>query len=223
MGKDNQPKHRQKARDLSRRSATRQPRKRLLIVCEGEKTEPQYLEEIRREKRLSTAHVLVQQGGLGTAPLQVAQFAKQLFENGDVARRIERRAFDHVFVVFDRDRHESYEQALDALERMNMRLRNDAGQPVPVDAVVSVPCFELWLLLHFQDVRASLDCSEACRRVKQHVANYEKGRGGYWAQTKDRLATALERAQQLEGQGRARDDSQPYTAVGTLVNHLLEV
>lgn len=47
MGKDNQPKHRQAARDLKRRAAVRQPYERLLIVCEGEKTEPQYLREIQ--------------------------------------------------------------------------------------------------------------------------------------------------------------------------------
>ncbi len=46
MGKDDQPKHRQAARELRRRSAQRQPADRLLIVCEGSKTEPLYLEEI---------------------------------------------------------------------------------------------------------------------------------------------------------------------------------
>lgn len=48
MGKDNQAKHRQAARDLKRRAAVRQTYERLLIVCEGEKTEPQYLCEIQR-------------------------------------------------------------------------------------------------------------------------------------------------------------------------------
>lgn len=47
MGKDGQPKHRQAARELLRRKAQRQPAERLLIVCEGAKTEPLYLGEIR--------------------------------------------------------------------------------------------------------------------------------------------------------------------------------
>ena len=57
MGKDDQPKHRQAARELRRRTAQRQPADRLLIVCEGAKTEPLYLGEIRQALRLPTANV----------------------------------------------------------------------------------------------------------------------------------------------------------------------
>ena len=59
MGRENQAKDRQKARDLHRKAAKRQPFARLLIMCEGEKTEPLYLAEIRRAFRLATAHVKV--------------------------------------------------------------------------------------------------------------------------------------------------------------------
>ena len=89
MGKDNQPKHRQKERDLRRRAAIRQPYQRLLIVCEGEKTEPQYLDEIRQELRLATAHVQVRPSGFGTEPLQVVEYAEHLFRHGDRAGGIE--------------------------------------------------------------------------------------------------------------------------------------
>jgi hypothetical protein len=58
MGKDNQPKHRQVARVLQRRAAVRQPYERLLIVCEGEKTEPQYLREIQWNCPRMTGHGL---------------------------------------------------------------------------------------------------------------------------------------------------------------------
>ena len=51
MGRENQAKDRQKARDLHRKAAKRQPFARLLIVCEGEKTKPLYLAEIRRAFR----------------------------------------------------------------------------------------------------------------------------------------------------------------------------
>jgi hypothetical protein len=85
MGKDDQPKHRQKERDLRRRAAIRQPYERLLIVCEGEKTEPQYLDEIRQERRLATAHVQVRPSAFGTEPLQVVEYAEHLFRHGDRA------------------------------------------------------------------------------------------------------------------------------------------
>lgn len=89
MGKDNQPKHRQKERDLRRRTAIRQPYDRLLIVCEGEKTEAQYLDEIRQELRLATAHVQVRSSGFGTQPAQVVEYAEHLFRNGDRAGGIQ--------------------------------------------------------------------------------------------------------------------------------------
>lgn len=99
MGKDNQPKHRQAARNLRRRAAVRQPYERILIVCEGEKTEPQYLNDIRDELRLSTANVQVCQGASGTEPSQMVEYAEDLFLNGDLARGIEACAFDRVVDV----------------------------------------------------------------------------------------------------------------------------
>ena len=60
MGKDGQPRHRQAARELRRRAAQRQPAERLLIICEGAKTELLYLREIRQELRLPSANLQVQ-------------------------------------------------------------------------------------------------------------------------------------------------------------------
>jgi hypothetical protein len=76
MGKDDQPKYRQAARELRRRAAQRQPADRLLIVCEGAKTEPLYLGEIRQALRLPTANVQVQPAAYGTEPLHVVNYAE---------------------------------------------------------------------------------------------------------------------------------------------------
>ena len=46
MGRDNHPKERQ-ARQLERKLNRRASYDRILIVCEGSKTEPNYFEEIR--------------------------------------------------------------------------------------------------------------------------------------------------------------------------------
>lgn len=79
MAQNNQPKDRQQARDLRRKSAKRQPIERLLIVCEGSKTEPNYLNEIRQDLRLPTANVLVLPSEIGTDPLKVVIYAERLF------------------------------------------------------------------------------------------------------------------------------------------------
>ena len=122
MGRDNQPKERQKARDLHRKAAKRQPFERLLIVCEGEKTEPLYLDEIRRECRLTTAHVQVRPSADGTESLQVVNFAERLFLEGDRAKAIDPLAFDRVIAVFDRDLTSVDPEALlDAVCEMTLR------------------------------------------------------------------------------------------------------
>jgi hypothetical protein len=223
MGKDNQPKHRQASRELKRRAAVRQPYERLLIVCEGAKTEPHYLCEIQQAYRLSTAHVQVLHSQFGTEPQQVLDYALVVFKDGDRARGVHPKSFDRIVVVFDRDEHKSYHAALAQAAALSGKLKNDDGVAVPVEAVVSVPCFELWLLLHFVDVLAPLHRHEAMERLKIHLPGYEKGGGGHWQATQARLGEATTRAQRLADGTNAFDGTQPYTAMHELVSRLVHL
>ena len=221
MGRDNPPKERQKARNLHRKAAKRQPFERLLIVCEGEKTEPLYLEEIRRAFRLATAHVQVWPSADGTEPLQVVEYAERLFLDGDRAKAIDCRGFDRVIAVFDRDDHATYHQALAKAQALNLARKNDEGQRVPFLAVASVPCFELWLLLHFEDVMAPVHRNEVYARLRAHLPTYEKGQGGHFAATRGQLDAATARAAARAAQTTAHDGREPYTDMHTLVNLLM--
>ena len=78
MARDNSPKERQQ-KQLERKQGRRASYDRILIVSEGSKTEPNYFLEIRATHRLHTANVEVQPSELGTAPIQVVQYAKELF------------------------------------------------------------------------------------------------------------------------------------------------
>ncbi len=219
MGRENQPKIRQ----LRRREAKESRRAsyaRILIVTEGSKTEPMYLEEIRAEHRLHSANVEVQPGQLGTAPLQVVEYARQLFEGGDLYKGIRPRSFEQVYAVFDRDDHHSYFNALNLAQSLDGKLRNDGGQPVSFKAIASVPSFELWLLLHYEDIQAPIDRHEVIERLKQHIPGYEKGAGGSFEITRDLLGTAAERAQTLAAQFNAFTAPQPFTAMHELVTLL---
>lgn len=221
MGQDNQPKERQKARSLHRKAAKRQPFERLLIVCEGEKTEPLYLEEIRRTYRLSTAHVQVWPSADGTEPLQVVEYAERLFLEGDRAKAIDRLSFDRVIAVFDRDDHATYHPALARLRTLNLAHENDDGERVPFQAVASVPCFELWLLLHFEDVQAPVHRIEVYARLRSHLPAYEKGQGGHFVATRGHLEVATGRALTRAGLTTAQDGREPFTDMHTLVNLLM--
>jgi len=222
MGKDNQPKVRQ-AKQLARKAGRRASYDRILIICEGSKTEPQYLGEIRKEHRLQTANVQVQHSLFGTSPINVVIYAEHLFLNGDEEKGIQPRAFEEVYAVFDRDDHGSYHDALNKAAALNGKLLNDLRHPVKFGAIASVPCFELWLLLHFEDVLAPLHRTEVYQRLQQYLPNYEKGQAGHFAQTGHSLPDAIQRAEHLAELSTAHNGVESYTDMHRLVQLLISL
>jgi len=219
MGRDNQAKDRQLRRKTVK-EARRASYARILIVTEGSKTEPLYLEEIRTTHQLHSANVAVQPGQLGTAPIQVVRYAQQLFEEGDLVKGIRPKSFDQVYAVFDRDDHDSYFDALNLAKSLNGKLRNDDRQVVSFKAIASIPSFELWLLLHYEEIQAPIHRDEVMARLKQHIPGYGKGAGGAFATTRNRLGTATQRAQSLAAKFNAYTDPEPFTALHELVTLL---
>lgn len=128
-------------RDLRRRPPTRIEPDRVLIITEGSKTEPAYFRMLIGELGLTTAKVQIVGDG-GSAPISVVEEAR---------RRLKRDSdFEQVYCVFDRDRHETYDGALAAVEALS----NSKGlKSKTVLAITSVPCFEIWYLLHVSDSR----------------------------------------------------------------------
>jgi hypothetical protein len=219
MARDNSPQERQK-KQLERKQGRRASFDRILIVSEGSKTEPNYFREIRATHRLHTANVEIQPSQWGTAPIQVVQYAQKLFEDGDRHKNVQRRAFEKIYAVFDRDDHGSYHEALTLAASLDGKLRNDAKQSVSFQAIVSIPCFELWLLLHFEDIQAPLDRDEVLRHVKLHIPGYDKGVSNAFHITSAHLAVATQRAERLAARYSARSDPDPYTSVVELVKLL---
>ena len=124
------------ARRLQRRAAKRDPYAKVLIVCEGEKTEPYYFQDLRNHYGLNTANIEVC-GECGSDPNSVLSFAKQRYREEKDAGDV----FDKVFCVFDKDAHVNYGAALNTIATVQPR--------DTFIAINSVPCFEYWLLLHF--------------------------------------------------------------------------
>lgn len=220
MGRDNQAKDRQLRRKTAK-EARRASYPRILIVTEGSKTEPMYLEEIRTAHQLHTANLAVQPGQLGTAPIQVVRYAHKLFEEGDLRKGIRPKSFDQVYAVFDRDDHASYFEALNLARSLDGKLRNDDRQAISFKAIASIPSFELWLLLHFEDIQAPIHRDVVMARLKQYIPGYEKGVGGTFFTTRDRLAAATQRAQALAEKFNAYTDPEPYTALHELLTLLI--
>jgi hypothetical protein len=83
------PKRKENSRGYSARKVnTREVRQRFLIVCEGEKTEPNYFRSFRVPKDVIDIR------GLGENPSKLVQRAKELNSQED---------YDQIWCVFDRD------------------------------------------------------------------------------------------------------------------------
>jgi hypothetical protein len=219
MARDHSPAERQR-KQLERKLSRRQSYDRILIVSEGSKTEPNYFREIRSAYRLHTANVAVQPSEFGTSPLQVVRYAQQLFENGDKHKQVQRRAFEQVYAVFDRDEHESYFEALTLAKSLDGKLKNDIKRTITFKAIASVPCFELWLLLHYENIQAPIPRDEVLQRLQQHIPGYSKGKADIFAISRERIQIATERAQALAAKFSAHDAPEPYTAISDLVTLL---
>ena len=211
MPRDNHPRERQ-ARALERKRPQRPSFDRILIVTEGAKTEPLYFEEIRKQRRISSAHIEVLHSSLGTEPRQVVESAHRRFS--------ETKQFDCVFAVFDRDDHRTYAEALEKACALDKKLRNDERQLVRFFAVPTVPCFELWLLLHYQDQFASLHRSDALRLLRKYIPGYVKGATGIYVLTELMTQSANTRAEHLRKNFTPHKGLDPYTDVDVLVARL---
>jgi hypothetical protein len=219
MGRDNQAKDRQ-LRRKSTKEEIRSSYARILIITEGSKTEPLYLEDICAAYKLHSANIEVQPSKLGTAPIQVVTYAWQLFKKGDLHKGIRPKSFDQIYAVFDRDDHDSYFDALTKSKSFDGKLRNDDNHPVRFRAIASIPCFELWLLLHYEDIQAPIHRDKVIERLKQHIPKYEKGSGNVFAITNDKLEIATRRAHALSGKFNAHNGSEPFTGMHELVTLL---
>ncbi|MCG5261310.1 RloB domain-containing protein [Cupriavidus gilardii] len=219
MARDHSARVRQRDQ-LARKIGQRASYDRILIVSEGAKTEPNYFCEIRAAFRLHTTNVEVRHCEIGTSPIQVVQYAESLFRNGDRHKRIQARAFEQVYAVFDRDDHDSYFDALRYAAALDGRLKNDIKQSVAFRAVASVPNFELWLLLHYAQIHAPVHRDEVVRRLKEHVPEYRKGMPDAFAITRRNLDAATRRAEELSRRFTAEMAPEPYTGVGELVTRL---
>ena len=112
-------------RSLSRKSATKTPAARTIIVTEGERTEPEYLKAFVRIHGVKAAEVI----GVGEEPRAVVERA---ISERSKLRKDPLGRHDTVWAMFDRDEHPRFAEA------KNLALAHG------VQLAVSNPCFELW-------------------------------------------------------------------------------
>lgn len=142
--------HKRKARksaETERKKSKRKPYDRVLIVCEGSKTEPIYFEELRVTMELDSANIQID-GSCGSSPISVVRHAYNEYLQDK--RQGHGEFYNTVFCVFDKDTHSTYQEAIGLVQSINDELKEEGvDKETKFHAITSVPCFEYWLLLHY--------------------------------------------------------------------------
>lgn len=200
---------------LRRRSRGVKEFSRVLITCEGEKTEPNYLREMCKALGLTAAVVEVIGKECGSSPISVCNYA--------AARLKEDSAFDEVFCVFDRDTHATFEAAVNMIaSHASKKMRS----------IVSYPCFEYWILLHFRYTRGSVPAigkkssgDRMLSLVLDEWPAYAKGAKGVYSHMAAKKLTdvAIAHAVRARADVAGNGNPDPSTEVDKLVVRLREL
>lgn len=127
----------------------------ILVFVEGERTEEGYFKFWWRHNRDKVIVHIDERNGTPMTLVEYAVARKQHEEREE--RRARGRAHDEVWCVFDVDTHLKIEEAVELAQRHDIKV------------AVSNPCFELWLVLHYQDQTASIDRHSAQKLARSHL------------------------------------------------------
>lgn len=123
---------------LGRNQQRNSAAKRVLIVTEGSKTEPAYFDKLIEKLGISSVKITTARGKNSSSPINVVESAIE---------RLRGMEFDIIYCVFDRDCHPSYEEAVNKIRKIS----GERYKRNKIYAITSVPCFEVWYLLHVSD------------------------------------------------------------------------
>lgn len=197
-------------RSLERKVDIRPERERLLIVCEGSKTEPNYFKSIKALLPRQVAQVIEIEGeGFNTQSLVTR--TKQIRD----AKKDSDYPYDEVWVVFDRDsfKPDAFDNAIHSAEAMGMKV------------AWSNEAFELWYILHFEARQTGMSRAEykACL-TKYLGSSYLKNDPDMYSKlhSKGNESEAIQRAINLQKmhKGTPQNCANPCTVVNELVTKL---
>lgn len=152
----------------------------ILAVCEGE-TEGDYIRHLRKAwdienkihlidatqhicletfSEIRTAPPKVSEVKYGSSPISVVDYAIAVAEK----RKTPFKPYEYIFCLFDKDDPAKYAEACQ---------RKKAVRGGQVIKITSVPCFEYWLLLHFEETNSPLGSeSNTIKRLREHLIDY---------------------------------------------------
>jgi hypothetical protein len=189
--------------DTNRKDKTR---KRFFIVCEGEKTEPNYF------KKFSVDVDIQLSKGEGKDTKSLVEKAIKL-KNG--LKSDER---NRVWCVFDRDKNDQNPH-----DAQNFNAAITLAQTNGIKVAYSNDAFELWYLLHFHYYNTAISRQDYQNRLTKLLGHkYEKNSKTIYEELKDKQQDAIKHAKRLlQEYDRPNPESDnPSTTVHLLVEEL---
>ena len=209
----------QKSRRVKRGRPSRSDQPRILILCEGTKTEPNYFGGLKKDQRLTSVVVRpLRSGQVGPAGL-LRRVREELKEDS---------GWDEVYCVLD---HDGRDAEIDSFEKKLAAVDFQADSCV-TKMVLSRPCFEFWLLLHFEMTdrpfssgHRGTECEDVIKRLGRHLHGYKKNDSQVFEKCREHIHTALDNAERLRRTTHSLPESPAasQTQVETLVQRLLKL
>ena len=193
----------------------KEPRKSILIVSEGSKTEPIYFNSLRSSLRLAMVEVEVV--GEGAAPITVVDRAIELkAERKRVAKKsLTKAAYDVVYCVIDVEapKAESLSRAVNKAEGNRL------------EVILSNPCFEYWYILHFRKTSAPFGTSQEAKSAlrREHCAYCDSDTTIFevvYPKTADAIKHSKEVLREQHNDAEDLSDCNPSTHVHKIVEYL---
>ncbi len=181
----------------ARSTEQRELRQRILIVCEGKQTEPNYFKRFR-------VNAVVEAFGLGRSPLDLVKYAQDYRK---------KEGFDQAWVVFDRDNVQAsqFNQAIHEAQKSGIKV------------AYSNPFFEVWFLLHYGYHNTPMNREKYIEKLSQNLKRpYQKNDSSLYDDLLPRQRMAISNAQRLLASYNPHDPAQddPCTTVHLLVEEL---
>ena len=148
-------------KSLQRSIPSRVPFRRYYVLCEGNNTEPEYFQNLVDYFQSAQVEIILFQAA--GAPQTILAKAEEIKKRK--GKKHEFESGDEVWAVFDRDCHEMYAKA-----RLECKQKG-------INVAYSDPCFELWLILHFQPHHAPDDRKKIQKTYESLDPSYKSSGG----------------------------------------------
>lgn len=154
---------RDRDRKPARRSPFLAPKPRLLIVCEGKVTEPEYFRGFANACKNSRVKLeIAPEAGVPLTVVTIARDRRKAAEAEALSEDDVNLKYDSVWAIFDVDDHPNIPEAI--------QLARDNS----IELAISNPAFELWLLLHFQDQPGMKERAKVRKLLDRYIKDYDK-------------------------------------------------